>query len=271
MAKLPIQIAGLGVPAGGTDTLLHLLEAHPEVASPIVSTDVLSQPQVDTTVLTKVHLEVSELPVKGLRGMYLIHTFGQPQVAQRISRHLPEAKVVLVLRNPIECLIAAYEAARRRRQSDPAESCAEFIARQARLQTTFRYSEGLTDLYGYYGPTSLQVVLYDDLRSAPVKTMKQVFGFLGIADTFVPPAIAHYVVAEEEASPGRIRRLWAFLTGPVRRRLTAKTKPVVPPPYEVSDYLSALEAESLQEWYRSDAVALSSLLDRDMVEQWRLR
>ena len=268
MSHLPFKIAGLGVPAGGTGILLRLLESHPAVATPIRSSAVLSKAAVSVEEMNTLSQSVNRATA-GLTGVYLTDTFGQPHCARLINQYLPEARLLLVVRNPLDCLVATYEVAKERGQTKVGESCAEFIARQPKLQTAVLYSDTLSDLYSYYGATSLYVVLYDDLRDQPVKTMQQVFTFLEIDDTFVPPAIAHYIPKPESIGrPAWWRRLGAWMLRPLLQRLKRKPAPVVPSPFNLDDYFSITERESLLAWYRPDMVTLSTLLHKDMVAKW---
>lgn len=267
MSRLPFKIAGLGVPAGGTGTLLRLLEAHPEVATPIAASTALATHPLSPDALASLRSQAAQVS-PGLPGIYLTSTFGQPHSAERISTYLSDARLVMVVRDPIECLMATYEVAKGRGQVVRGESCAEFIARQGQLQTAVRYSEALADLYSYYGPQSLCLVLYDDLRDDPVATLKRVYTFLDIDPKFVPSAIAHYVKSDDEPKRAWWWRLGALAVRPIAKRFKQKPIPVVPPTFQPQHYFSAVEYDSLYDWYRSDLVPLSTFVQQDMVAKW---
>lgn len=115
---------------------------------------------------------------------------------ERIERHVPDAKLVALLRNPVERAYSAFLHLLR----DGVEPFDDFD-RALREEATRRrmnyaphwfYEDGgfyyaqLSRYFGRFDGSNIRVYLYEDLSRDPVGLLQDIFGFLGVDGGFVP-------------------------------------------------------------------------------------
>lgn len=109
--------------------------------------------------------------------------------AKRIAAVNPDAKVIIVLRNPVERAYSQYMFNRRdlRETLDFASALDSEAERAAagwawawQYRKVGLYSKGVEAFLRAFGCRNVFVGLYDDLRSAPDEFMRQICAFLGI-------------------------------------------------------------------------------------------
>lgn len=107
-------------------------------------------------------------------------------VAQRIKQHLPEAKLILTVRNPVERAYSAYWFHRvnlvetHRTFEDALEADLGYIDRGFYLQHIQKY-------FKHFAREQVLVVLNDDLRDDPNGVYQRCFDFLGVDDSVIFP------------------------------------------------------------------------------------
>jgi hypothetical protein len=147
---------------------------------------------------------------------------------------LPDAKLVAILRNPVDRAYSHYQHVRalgqeRRtfRKALAGERADEPGARgdppRDYLQRG-RYLRQLQTVAERYDRSQLHVVLFEELRDQPKETVGEVLRFLGVDDTVALSGVG----AKHDPRPGvRSARLYAAVNGRVGRRLPAKARRVL--------------------------------------------
>jgi len=119
-----------------------------------------------------------------------------PGTAERIRQVIPRAKMLVILRNPIERAYSAYLHANRD-WIEPASSFKEALAlEQERIDSGWGmlwhytqagfYSDQLKRYYDNFDSDQIKVVLYDDLISNMSELLADIFEFLDVDPTFKP-------------------------------------------------------------------------------------
>ncbi|CAJ1431874.1 unnamed protein product [Effrenium voratum] len=166
-----------------------------------------------------------------------------PQVLPRLRQFLPQARLVVLLRNPIARAVSHHNhdlhkyrpvgglAARLRREARPL-----FAARQCRKpppppsrQDALRrglYSEQLARILNYYPAEQVLVVISERFRADPRRELRRVLEFLGEElptampdDAFEPHHVRDVYWAPVPAQKGRLRRALRRFYGREVRRL----------------------------------------------------
>ena len=123
-----------------------------------------------------------------------------PRAAERIHACLPDVRLIAILRNPIEQAYSHYLYARK----EAIEPLADFMAaldaqddrRKARWQPLFqyvdfaRYHVQLRRYLEHFRREQLQLFLYEDFASDPLRVTRDIFRFIGVDDAFVPDVSA---------------------------------------------------------------------------------
>jgi hypothetical protein len=198
----------IGTQRGGTTSLYQYLSRHPDVRQPLnKEIHYFSNHYAKGLGWYRSHFPLVSGQVN--RGKvtfeatpyYMLH----PHSARRAKEVLPDARVVAILRDPVERAFSHYRHTRLRgleplgfgdavRAED--ERLAE-VTRQLQVDEHFvsrehqvfsylargRYAEQLPRWFERFGPERVMVVRSEDLYEDAPATMRQVVGFLGLRET----------------------------------------------------------------------------------------
>jgi hypothetical protein len=203
------------------------------------------------------------------------------EVPARIQRHLPEARLVAVLRNPVDRAYSAYSMMRGIGREPLGRFADALDAEEQRRAEGWEpiwhyvrmglYTEQLRRYDERFAADQLKVLLYDDFEERPARVLAELFAYLGVDEAFVPDTTARHNVSLVPRS-SRLHRLTvgrfaprraakAVVPARVRRRLQRRIQAqnlVRPDPLE-----PALRARLL-ETFRPDVLALQDRLGRDL-------
>jgi len=201
--------------------------------------------------------------------------------ARRIKKHIGGAKLIAMLRNPVDRAYSAYtmllgdgretvydfaqalalEPERRQRNWDPLYQYADmgFYARQLRYYL---------DLFE---PEQIRTHIYDDFTARPVEVVQDILRFLDVDDTFVPDTskrynvsmvprnhVLHTLVAGEHPLKQALKAvLPAGVRRPLKHRVLAPNlrRPSPQPPQV---------RKQLADHFRADILELQDMLGRDL-------
>jgi hypothetical protein len=203
-----------------------------------------------------------------------------PAARANIRRYVPQARLVAILRDPAEVAFAAYLHKRREGNEPIRDFRGALAAEPARIRDNWSpiwhykqrgyYHQHLAAYYSEFDPAQLRIYLHEDLKRDARSLVRDLFGFLGVDEQFVPDLAAR----PNRSGIPRSRALQRFLTRPNRTRETLGR--ILP---DVA-YRRALKALShwnlsrpklpaelralLIEEYREDILRLEELIGRDL-------
>lgn len=153
-----------------------------------------------------------------------------PRAPQRIHHHVPGAKIIVVLRQPVERAFSAFTQDRRsgyETQSDFAATleleAASVTAKRGGWRHELRvgmYHEQLSRYFARFPHSHIGVWLYEDLNARPVDVLREIFAFIGVGDGFNPESIVRYNASGAPKS----RVLEKVLTGQPRLKSVVKKR-----------------------------------------------
>jgi hypothetical protein len=205
-----------------------------------------------------------ELAIGEASPSYLIY----PGASQRIRHHLPDVKLLAILRNPVDRAYSAHML----RVLYGGQERGVFGQSVRDIYWGFYYAH-LKRYYDLFDRSQIQVHLYEDLTADPAGVLGQIYSFLGV-DPILPDLSVAYNV-------GGVPRngLWqAVLAGssPVKAAL----KPLVPSRWRrgAIDALHGLQRQGLTKpapvepevraeliyIYKHDILQLQDLIQRDL-------
>jgi hypothetical protein len=127
-----------------------------------------------------------------------------PVAPKRMARMVPEAKIVVLLRDPVERAISHYfHELRRGRETDDIETAfsreserlSEAIDQKNYKDTKFinlsyktrgRYAEQLTRLFRHFPSSNVQVIEAETFFEDPIAVMSQILDFVGLEQFDIP-------------------------------------------------------------------------------------
>jgi hypothetical protein len=285
----------IGAAKSGTTALHRYLKQHPQIFTsspkelrffpfedrPPAFSGPGDMEDMATTVKTledyRAHFtEGADFPARGEASpLYLYY----PRAAERIRHHLPDVKLIAILRHPADRAYSQF--LMKRRDGRERLSFPEALAAEERRiadgwshhwhyrQRGF-YAAQLRRYFDRFEREQLKIYLYEDYVADPVGLMQDIFRFLNVDDSFVPDMS----VRHNESKLPRSRKLQVFLTEPLAIKELVKT--FVPARWSrrVGDSLRRqnltkppLPAElrrQLTEVYREDIKELQDMLGRDL-------
>lgn len=203
----------------------------------------------------------------------------EPTAVERIKYYLPDAKLIAILRNPIDRAYSHFLHAVR----SGAEPLTDFAKALREDNNGVRQKGNVQDYIGrgfYYGQLKryfdafgrdqVKVYLYDDLLNVPIDTLQDAFRFLGVDESFVPDVSLRRNVSGHPRyktldkflrRPSSVKRaLKRYLPARLRWRLSEafdelKTRNLVQPPSVPLEV-----RQQLIEVYQNDILQLQKVL-----------
>jgi len=197
----------IGAAKAGTTSLYYYLRQHPEIFMSHIKEPKffwLEQREIDLSVeRTKIQVdeyidniedykklfqEVKDEKAVGEASPVYIAV---PETPHRIKHHIPEAKLIALLRNPVDRARSAHSW----NIQLGIEPLYEFeqAAKEELKPGNWRnylelglYNNQLQHYFNTFDKEQLRVYLYEDLRNNPTDMLQDIFEFLGVDSSFVP-------------------------------------------------------------------------------------
>ena len=282
MARLPTFVI-VGAQKCGTSTLAAWLRAHPEVF--FSERKELHFFSGEENWARGVDWYASHFEDAPAVGEATPHYMNFPEAVDRMAAVLPEARLIVCVRDPVERAYSSYRHMFFRRASErrtfrraiedelaeerglPEPGRCDYA--ELRYLVQGRYLEQIEMLLGRFAREQVHVLLLDDMEADPRATFDAVCRFLGIAPGFRPPegwqvANAHRVLRPVALWRFMLRhRVFDRLPGPVSRfvalrvfrRDAAPADPIDPDlRARMADYFAVPNAR-LGEWLGRDLSA----------------
>lgn len=117
-----------------------------------------------------------------------------PQAPENIKKYIPDVKMIIMLRNPVDRLYSHY-VMNIRHLLEPLSLEKAIEQEEERINNNWgwdwhytkvgMYSQQIKRYLNYFEPEQLKILFYDDFRENPVGVMTEIYQFLGVDDSFV--------------------------------------------------------------------------------------
>jgi hypothetical protein len=190
----------IGAQKSASSFMQACLADHPDIYMPHGETPFFESPDYEHS-----HIGQLEKMFQG-RGERCIgikrpNYIGKPEVPARIRKHLPNAKLIAVLRNPVDRAVSAYfhsinygflppldvEVGMRRLISDPSFSSEH--KRSLEIIEFGYYYRYLSKYDHYIKNGQMLILLHEDITSKPLESVQRVYDFLSVPGDFVPDSL----------------------------------------------------------------------------------
>ena len=191
----------------------------------------------------------------------------------RIAEHVPDARLIASLRNPIDRAYSHY-LKQRASWGGESRSFADAIADERRSVEDLssqhayvnrgHYGRQLERLARYFPKESIKILVFEETVADAAASFRTIFDFLGVDATFEPPEMASKVGSFRKLRSKQFERVLSRLPrGHVRRQLSLwNTRNVGPPEMDRKVRLQ-LQAE-----FADDVAAVEGWLGRS-VDAWK--
>lgn len=129
-----------------------------------------------------------------------------PGVPARVAALLPDVRLIYLVRHPIERMRSHYLhqviIGKERRP------LAQALVEMPGYLITSQYALQVEQYLRYVALERILIVKSEDLRDARLDTVRQVYRFLGVDSTYVPPTLTHeFLRADEHRRPRRLAKV----------------------------------------------------------------
>ena len=223
-------------------------------------------------------------PPGRLRGESTTLYLRDPAAHRRIAGLLPSARLVAVVRDPVDRAHSNWTHLRSAGLEPEPDFVKACRLQQQRVELGWapfwrylelgRYGEQLRHLYSVFPREQVHVVLYRDLRQQPAETLDGICAFLGVDTGIVGEPPAENVTAEAAHSTlhhlvgGALRGLADRLPAALERRFTASARRLLQREQRTRTPLTVAEREKLIPEFDADISLLESLTGLRL-EHWR--
>jgi hypothetical protein len=187
--------------AKSASTWLHLtLRKHPGIYMPEIETAFFEDAYYDENNLDGLYSVIDPARPDALIGIKCPNYLCTPECAPRLARHLPNARLIAILRNPVDRAVSQYyhDIRSGRLPLVPADAAfARYLKGQfdppyaKRLVLEFGlYAQGLANYLRVFPSEQLLVITDLELQQNMQGVFERACRFVGAADDFVPPNIA---------------------------------------------------------------------------------
>jgi len=294
MAQLPNFLI-IGAAKAGTTSLCHYLSQHPDVyisekkEPRFFSPEFYSQ---DTNGLRRKNFREKvfslEEYLRLFEGVQAEKAVGEasteylyyPRTPQRIKDSIPGAKLIAILRNPVERAFSAYCYQLR-------DGCETLSFEQAITQSTTRadehwrpgwlypqssyYYQQLKRYYDLFPAEQIQIHLFSDLKQNPNAVCQKTFDFLGVDPTFFVQDFTAQNISKVPKNQlvGKLIKKGKTVKSIATNILPATVlEPVMQVVkdhlYDSKPKLANDMKQALSEQYKEDVLALEQLINRDL-------
>lgn len=185
-----------GIQKGGTTSLYNYLRQHPEVYMPHtkeINYFNLNYEKGQDWYESHFELDADRRAIGEASPLYMWY----PEVAERLAQLLPEAKLIFVLRNPIERAYSNYWFNVSRGAQDPSNIFSDIIRTQKghwMYLSKGLYFEQIMRLRQYFEHEQLHILITERLRANPEQVLASCYEFLDISTGFQPNMAQHHNV-----------------------------------------------------------------------------
>lgn len=274
-----VDFIGLGAQKAGTSWLYACLYEHPEICCPVKEIHYFSRDRYKKgKEWYESHFRNCEKGHK--RGEFSTSYLYTPGTAKRIAECYPYAKLIAIVRNPIDRAYSQYRNAIKAGEISKNTTFSHYAADEPSVIEQGCYAKQLARYFDYDSRDELLVLVYEDIEKDPLAFIKQVYEHLEVDPEFVPKSLRSRVntartpkyvwldrlmhkIAEGMRKTGLDKLVWfvksSGATDALRGLNTEKRAP---------DTIDEATLADLKDYYRTDIHALSSIIQRDLLGEW---
>ena len=274
-----VDFIGLGAQKAGTSWLYTCLYEHPAVYAPIKEIHFFSRDRYKKGI-DWYERHFAKKAVDEIAGEFSTSYLDSKLAPERIAKDASTAKLIAVLRNPVERAYSEYRNAIKAGEIPKKISFRDYLAYRPEALERGLYYQQLRRYYTYFSRVQLHVAIYEDSKTDPLQFVKAVYEFLEIDPEFVPKMLKRYVNVERTPRfvfldrimhkvAESMRRLhldklvfWVKQSGATDAIRKINTEP------KAIEKLSEEDRQKLIAYYKNDVRNLSELLNRDLLSEW---
>ena len=273
-----IDFIGLGAQKAGTSWVYACLYEHPEICAPIKEIHFFSRLRFTKgKEWYEEHFKNCHEGTK--KGEFSTSYLYSEETPERIKTLYHNAKLIAILRNPIDRAYSQYRNSIKAGEIEKTMSFYEFRDKEESCLKQGLYARQLERYFDYFQRDKILICIYEDIRKDPLAFMYRIYDFLGVDTTFIPSMLHReintartprlvvldrfmHLVAETLRKVGFDKVVWLVkksgITDAVRKVNTE----------EDDAKKETFDRTELVQYFKNDVEKLSTLIGRDMNKEW---
>lgn len=189
-----------------------------------------------------------------------------------IHKHLPNVKLVLSLRNPVDRVYSRYWNAKAKYKQNKNLSFEEKIRLKPLFLEEGFYYDHLLRFFAYFPKEQFLILLFDDLKKDPNGFLQKIFNFLDVDASFTPSLTDLKVNAASTKGPlAKSKVLWYLHRAFIRLNIIQPAKFIE----KINDNPLPVMDRKTKEWlvndiYKEKNIKLANLLRIDLSDWNRI-
>lgn len=216
-SKFSIDFMGIGAEKSATTWIADCLRDHPEIFVP-KEKEIYFFNDLDPHLLSVENPKFKkgigwyrkffdDADVKQKKGEFSPTYLYSKRTARRIKKFFPDIKIIVSLRNPVERAFSQYLHDKRLGLIHKSVSFEDAFRENSSLEEKSLYYKYLKYYYKFFPKKNILVILYDDIKIKPLKTIRGIYKFLGVRDiNFRPESLSTRPLAASSARVGVLNR-----------------------------------------------------------------
>ncbi len=201
----------IGAMKGGTTSLYHYLRAHPQIFMPTYKAPEFFIAEsnwhrgIDWYRKQFVSMGADAIAIgEASNGYAKYPRFGG--VPQRIAEHIPEVRLIYVIRDPIERIRSHYQT--RATEGTEEAPFEEAVFENPNYVDYSRYALQIEQYLKYFRREQLLIITTEDLRNSRRDTIRKVYEHLGVDADFVPNELDREFYRTNDRAARSLIPLW---------------------------------------------------------------
>jgi len=216
--KLKVNFFIIGAPKCATTWIEDCLKAHPQIFISSSWPFHFFKKGDSNKNIQKYKSDFKKAEKDQIKGMDFPNFlyFGE-EMAKKIKKHNPDAKLIVSLRNPIERAHSHYLFGLS--MGGDYGKIEEALSENSDYVRKGLYCKQLKDYLKHFPKKNILILIYEDIKKDPVGFVQKIYTFLGVNSNFVPEDVykkKNYTVGNKMLFPS-VGRFFAFLRESIRR------------------------------------------------------
>jgi len=207
-----------------------------------------------------------------------------PKCAERIKSEIPDAKIIIFLRNPVDRAFSDFKHSLKFNLENITDFNEAVLVDDDRIKKNDIHAQYYIQLGMYYsqvkryfdvfGRQQVRVYLYDDIMTKLDATIKNIFTFLGVPDNFKVDTHERHMVSQLPVGKLGYNRLGQMLKNNLVAKKVVKTifpsfvykymKNLVDKRTQITTRMTTATRAELMAIYKDDLIKLQQLIDKDL-------
>lgn len=274
-----IDFIGVGAQKSGTSWVYACLYEHPEICAPVKEIHFFSRPRFEKGKdWYESHFKNCDQTKK--KGEFSTSYLYSEVTASRIQEMYPHAKLIAILRNPVDRALSQYRNAIKAGEITENVSFESYREQEKSVIEQGRYHEQLVRYIELFPQEQLLVLVYEDIKKDPKAFMQKIYRFLEIDDMFEASLLHKEVNIGRTPKSVSVGRVMHHIAERLRSigldkfvhaiRKTGLSDCIHSLNTKKSNPIATVDKSALVKYFIDDTAKLSELLNRDLVTQWNV-